>query len=205
MCIICSHSQTFTQFIEVVYMNRCACWILQFRTSSKCPSCCVYSYITVCLSKGVQLPSIPKPLGQMIRVHSTLSISWGAPWNCLATWTALAPWPFWCWPCPSVQSLYEVMCVTQKRLVSLDSRIFGRGTCGWETEVEAPLKLYQNWYFLLGLIGSLKLFCLLYWKPSQSIITNCRTAEPLRHSSLRTAAPGPQSEAGSGRSFRPKQ
>ncbi len=168
MCTMCSHSQTFTPFIEVVYMNRCACWILQFRTSSKCQSCCAYSYITVCLSKGVQLPSIPNPLGQMIWVHSTLSISWGAPWNCLATWTALSPWPFWCWPCPSVQSVYEVTCVTQKRLVSLDSRIFGRGTCGCETEVETPLKWYQNWHFLLGPIGSLTAF-LFALKKSKSI------------------------------------
>jgi len=45
--------------------------------------------------------------------------------------------------CPSAcslsLSLSEVMSVAQKRLVSLDSRIFGRGTCGCETKVRVTL------------------------------------------------------------------
>lgn len=49
-------------------------------------------------------------------------------------------------------SLSEVMSLAQKRLVSLDSRIFGRGTCGCETEVSSfEIILTQHWYYFLGL------------------------------------------------------
>lgn len=54
-------------------------------------------------------------------------------------------------PCPSVWSLSEVMSVAQNRLVSLDSRIFGRGTCGCETKVSSSeMILTQHWYYFLG-------------------------------------------------------
>lgn len=121
---------------------------LQFRTSSKCSQCCG---LLLCNCSLLLCNTLLSPL-----VEDHQGIVWPHE---LPSFHDLCDVGL---PCPSVWSLSlsEVMSLAQKRLVSLDSRIFGRGTCECETEVSSfeIISTQHDWYYFLGLFQD-------HWQP----------------------------------------